>query len=263
VGSAAETYARANGNAVLRNTYTLRFDGCGGLSPESIQAAEGASVVLPQTVRDGYVFAGWYADAALTAAAASPYTMGGADAALYAAWTFEGDEPAPLTFTWAQDGGHITVTGPAEGAESVSIPGTLHGLPVTEIAESAFAGCTGLLTADIPGTIETIPASAFRNCRNLKRVSLGEGVTVLGENAFSGCLHLTEINLPAGLERIASGALESTAVETLNLGADFVFLAADALNSCRSNFTPEQTKAMEHAMTAAAKEAEAWEAQVM
>ena len=36
-----------------------------------------------------------------------------------------------------------------------------------------------------------------------------------------------------------------------------------ALNSCRSNFTPEQTKAMEHAMTAAAKEAKAWEAQVM
>ena len=35
-----------------------------------------------------------------------------------------------------------------------------------------------------------------------------------------------------------------------------------ALNSCRSNFTPEQTKAMEHAM-AAAKEAKAWEAQVM
>ncbi|MBQ9951707.1 MAG: leucine-rich repeat protein [Clostridia bacterium] len=233
VGSAAETYASANGNAVLRNTYTLRFDGCGGLSPAGIEAAEGASVTLPETVRDGYVFAGWYADAELTEAAASPYVMGSADLTLYAAWTFEGDEPAPLTFTWAQDGDHITVTGMAEGAENVIIPGTLHGLPVTEMAESAFAGCAGLLTVTLPGSIETIPESAFRSCRHLRQVALGEGVTVIGENAFSGCLRLTEINLPASLERIASGALDSTAVEEMTLGAGFVFIAADALNGCR------------------------------
>jgi hypothetical protein len=84
---------------------------------------------------------------------------------------------------------------------SVVVPDT-----VTTVGESAFAGCTGLLSAIIGKYVEKpratrsatnvstqIQASAFADCTNLETVIIGNNVTSIGESAFAGCTSLTKV----------------------------------------------------------------------
>ena len=54
------------------------------------------------------------------------------------------------------------------------------------IAPGAFRG-SRVERVDVPGTVKTVAADAFRDCRNLRRAVLAEGVEELGEAAFAGC----------------------------------------------------------------------------
>ena len=48
-------------------------------------------------------------------------------------------------------------------------------------------GCEGLTTLILPESMETIGASAFRDCVNLKSIVIPAGVTKLGDIAFKNC----------------------------------------------------------------------------
>ncbi|MDE6729456.1 MAG: leucine-rich repeat protein [Oscillospiraceae bacterium] len=81
-----------------------------------------------------------------------------------------------LTYEISDD--HVMITACDKKADSVEIPTELDNLPVTEIAESAFAKCTALQKIFIPESVTTIGQNAF---------SLGIAeIEVSGENpAFS------------------------------------------------------------------------------
>lgn len=237
-GSAAETYSLENGIAVSLPVHTLSLETNGGARIDPRLLAEGSTIVLPQAVRSGYAFEGWYADAELTVPVelndAGEFLFGHENQTLYAAWTLVDEALAAVSIRYIQQDGCIIVTGAAEGAVNVIIPETLHGLPVTAIAEEAFSGNTAIQTAVIPGTISEIPAKAFRYCTSLAEIALEEGVSVIGEQAFFGCSSLKTLALPESMERILDGALSRTALETLTLNASLSWIAADALNDCSS-----------------------------
>ena len=46
---------------------------------------------------------------------------------------------------------------------------------------------------------------AFRNCHNLKSISLPKSVTLIGNMAFRACINLTSVTIPAGVEQMAPG----------------------------------------------------------
>ena len=95
---------------------------------------------------------------------------------------------------------------------------------VTEIADSAFSGVsgltnitipssvkyigigafknTGLTSVTIPGSIRKIRGDTFCNCSSLGSVTVSEGVTHFDEYAFDTCKNLKSISLPKSLSEI-------------------------------------------------------------
>lgn len=54
--------------------------------------------------------------------------------------------------------------------------------------------------------IEGIGTDAFKNCTNLKSVTIPSSIKVIGKNAFWGCTGLTEFTIPATVREIGSNA---------------------------------------------------------
>ncbi len=125
-------------------------------------------------------------------------------------------------------GNTATVTSPSSSSEkysgdivipsSVTYDGTTYS--VTEMENRIFVDCTGLTTVQIPGSIEIIAESAFKNCTNLISVTIGDGVkTIAGGweskynqiyyyGAFMGCTKLQSLNIPNSVTEIGAYAFE-------------------------------------------------------
>ena len=123
--------------------------------------------------------------------------------------------------------------------EEIVIPATYKGRAVTEIEDSAFEDCT-----------------------NLRKITIGNNVRYIGDNIFLGCDSLTEIILPNSISEIDSYAFTSVDslkfneydnayylgnesnpyvalikvknrdIETCNIHSDTITIAADAFNTC-------------------------------
>lgn len=78
----------------------------------------------------------------------------------------------------------------------VSFPSTL-----TTMETAAFSS-TGLVSVDIPASLETIPQQAFAQCDSLTTVTLHEGLKTIGEMAFWGDANIVEMRFPKSLEKI-------------------------------------------------------------
>ena len=118
--------------------------------------------------------------------------------------TLSGCGEAEVNFTLSEDGTYYIVSGvsgnktalktydvpefyaPEEGHEA---------LPVKEIGEEAFMGCTRLINITIPEGIEKIGDRAFSKCM-FPYFTIPESVTYIGYGAFGMCDGLKEIVIP-------------------------------------------------------------------
>jgi len=73
---------------------------------------------------------------------------------------------------------------------------------ITDIATSAFDGCTALTSAPIPSGVTSIGINAFKGCVNLETFAIPAGLTYLGSYAFYQCEKFTEITIPAAITSI-------------------------------------------------------------
>ena len=85
----------------------------------------------------------------------------------------------------------------------------------TEIPADAFAGCAGLETVRIPGSVTSIGSSAFAGCAGLTDISIPDGVVSIGEGAFLGCDGVTRIYAPFSLDVIGDNAFPANEGMTL------------------------------------------------
>lgn len=155
--------------------------------------------------------------------------------------------------TYSVSGGQVTITDcDASVTGALTIPDTIAGYPVTTIAMSAFADCTGLTGVTIGNTVTSVGSGAFAGCTGLTAITVAEGnpvyhsngnclietssktlvagckesvipadgsVTAIGRLAFYKCTELEAVALPECILSVGVSAFEGcTALASLDLG---------------------------------------------
>ncbi len=122
-----------------------------------------------------------------------------------------------LTFTvdginYSSDDGYTAsvISNSEKYAGDVTIPSTVSynnvKYLVRSIGRSAFSGCTGLTSIEMPYSVSSIERAAFYGCTGLTSITMPSGVTYIGESAFSRCAGLTSITIPSSVTSIRSAA---------------------------------------------------------
>ena len=99
-------------------------------------------------------------------------------------------------FTWENNFSEITITGYIGASNELTVPKTINGKPVTQIAKGAMKGFTGLKSIVIPGSVKTIEG-VFEDCTGLETVTIEETGLENMKNAFKNCTSLKTVNVPA------------------------------------------------------------------
>lgn len=133
IGAAGDAYSSGEDKVLYagwrekeKQKYTITFNaGEGECSPKSMETEEGKSVTLPEAVREGYEFTGWYEDEGLTKyiGAAGDLYEPEAGKTLYAGWKEAEKEKQKYTATFnAGEGKCSPQSVEAEEGESITLP---------------------------------------------------------------------------------------------------------------------------------------------
>ena len=153
----------------------------------------------------------------------------------YLAPQYAKETPEGISYLESEDGTHVMIVGfrgdVADGGKAI-IPEEIDSLPVTEIAESAFAGNSvikyllipesvsvigeyavsrvyNLETAVLPKSMKEIPVGMFEGCGSLKNIELPPELVSIGDMAFSGCTVLGRLYIPATVSNIGFDAFSA------------------------------------------------------
>ena len=108
---------------------------------------------------------------------------------------------------------------------------------ITMIAESAFAGDSGLKEIVIGSHVETIGSGAFQYCTSLETVTISEGVKTIGSHAFSNCTSLKNVSLPSTVSVLnenvfaSCSSLESISLAHIRKVGESAFVKCSALET--------------------------------
>ena len=108
----------------------------------------------------------------------------------------EGDPPlATEGLIFAAAGDHCAVVGILSNDKAIElvIPSVHDGLPVTEIAESAFEDNLQIISASLPHGLQKIGRRAFAGCANLAEVNIPDTTTAISGSAFRDCRSLISV----------------------------------------------------------------------
>lgn len=124
---------------------------------------------------------------------------------------------ATVNYKLSEDGTHYAVaqvTGNVRALTEYEVPATYCGeeggqaLPVTEIGDDAFLGCSRLKKVTIPDTVTRIGVRAFARCA-FESFTIPESVTTIESRAFFDCSYLKEITVPQSVKLIGEMAFYS------------------------------------------------------
>ena len=100
----------------------------------------------------------------------------------------------PLTYKI--EGETVTVVDCDESASGeLVIPSVYNGKPVTSIGDQAFKDCKSLTVVTIGNSVTSIGDQAFYDCSSLLRVTIPDSVTSIGDGAFDNCSRLKYITV--------------------------------------------------------------------
>lgn len=110
-----------------------------------------------------------------------------------------------LVYTLSEDETHYCCSGIGTSMKTdVVIADTYNYLPVKAIAQTAFKGCSSLISITIPNSVMTIGHEAFLSCSKLASVAIPDSIISIGNAAFAHCNSLTSIAIPDSVESIGA-----------------------------------------------------------
>ncbi len=105
----------------------------------------------------------------------------------------------------------------------------------TQILPEAFRGHDEIETIELPETLESIGAAAFRECSGLREVVVPGSVFEIGDRAFSGCASLRKVTLPQALMGVGRSVFSRcSSLEALRGGDEVYEVGASAFSGCTS-----------------------------
>lgn len=154
--------------------------------------------------------------------------------------------------------GEYTLVSVGDSSGAITIPDKHNGLPVTSVADSAFAGSNNVTSVTIgknirsigvrafsncsflneivfaeDGALESVAQSAFQSCTALASVAIPDTVTSLGPSAFAYCRGLEEVSLPDSLSNIGAGAfLGCVALKEITVPKSVRSIGTRAFSDC-------------------------------
>ena len=87
-------------------------------------------------------------------------------------------------------------------------------IPKGVITVGGFEG-SGVVSVDLPDTVQTIEQEAFKDCANLTEIKLPKSVITIKYAAFMNCTSLRKLGLPKGIRVISLALAEGSAIEEL------------------------------------------------
>ena len=76
---------------------------------------------------------------------------------------------------------------------------------VVYLWSNTFRDCVNLRKVSLPESISEIAHYVFLGCRSLEEVNIPSSVEYIGLSAFGDCVNLTQVELPDHLTEILSG----------------------------------------------------------
>jgi len=129
----------------------------------------------------------------------------------------------------------VTITKYNGSAQSLTIPASIAGYPVTTIGPSAFINSLTLTQVTIPNSVTTIQKSAFQNCRALEQVYIPNSVTTISHSAFYNCRSLTQVNIPSSVTTLGSEAFSyCTSLSEVSIPNSIKVVSTHAFAYCSS-----------------------------
>lgn len=155
-----------------------------------------------------------------------------------------------MKFTRVDDGYCVSVTeGYAE--ENVVIPEKYNDLPVTEVAENAFAGCTSIKTMRIPDSVKRVGKGALSGCTSLESIvmpfvgaSVSDSADAPDSNmaymfghssgpSWTQNYNIAQISVTDAATSIPAGAFEGMkSLKYVNLGKNITAIGQRAFQNC-------------------------------
>lgn len=177
---------------VTRQFRPVRYSPNGGTGEEVEQVYDLRTRLRPNTLTDdgafsrpGYTLTGWNTAPdgfGERVGLGSRVTVPQDGLTLYAQWVAWSPE---RDFTYEAGEGGATVTGYAGTDARVVVPERLGGLPVTAIANGAFADAA-VEAVILPKTLARVEDGAFARCA-LKTLLLSDNIETISDAAFAGC----------------------------------------------------------------------------
>lgn len=103
------------------------------------------------------------------------------------------------------------------------------------IEDGAFKDCVNLRNVTISNKVKYIGENAFIGCTALRVVIMYEGVTYIGASAFEDCINLTAVNIPCGVTTIKPRTFYNcTKLPKINLTINLQGIEKEAFTACTS-----------------------------
>lgn len=103
---------------------------------------------------------------------------------------------------------------------------------VTKIGKEVFRDCTNIKSVSIPNSITSLEMGAFYGCSGLKTINIPNSVTSIGRECFE-CTGLETILIPDGVEGLNEAVFKNCSnLHTINILGEIKYIGVGAFRGC-------------------------------